>query len=123
MKQHIHHAEIKAWADGATIEYFDDGATIQSWSEHSECWFETGPNPHWNPGTKYRVRPQPEVVRYRNYLYRDTYGVAQAAVYPYTSRVRTEEFTQCPGFIRWIDNDWQEEVVRPGAGCLLANSY
>jgi hypothetical protein len=56
MKPHKHAKEIKAWADGAEIEYFDI-----SWVE----WRLTE-YPNWGENTKYRIKPQPkpDVVLY-----------------------------------------------------------
>ena len=45
--QHIHHNEIKAWADGETIEFF--GKLNQKWI--------TTKNPSWSLTGKYRVKP------------------------------------------------------------------
>lgn len=47
MKPHKHAEVIKAWADGARIEYFDDQ------------WFECFDSPAWNIDTQYRVKPEP----------------------------------------------------------------
>lgn len=48
MKPHKHAEVIKAWADGAEIEYKDLGGR----------WREVI-NPCWNSYTKYRVKPRP----------------------------------------------------------------
>ena len=45
--QHIHHNEIKAWADGETIQYFNTVA---------KQWYERG-NPTWDADVQYRVKP------------------------------------------------------------------
>lgn len=50
-KQHRHAAVIKAWADGATIQYKSmiDGR-----------WTDTTDNrPAWYEGSEYRVKPEP----------------------------------------------------------------
>lgn len=55
MKQPHKHAElIKAWADGAEIEWF----AVDEWKYVSE--------PAWSPIVKYRIKPEPkpDVVRY-----------------------------------------------------------
>ena len=53
---HIHSEIIKAWADGAEIEYL---------SHIAEDWWPTD-NPEWNKRVEYRVKPvpQPNVVRW-----------------------------------------------------------
>lgn len=48
----LKHAEfIKAWADGAEIEYFDKH--YQTWKKCANNW------PQWVDSTLYRVKPQP----------------------------------------------------------------
>jgi len=51
MKQHKWHKEIKAWADGAEIEYrIKDGN-----------WHDIGDDPpEWNEWSEYRIKPQPK---------------------------------------------------------------
>lgn len=54
---HVHAELIKAWADGAEIE----------------CLLATGlwskaPNPNWDSGYKYRIKPKPDVVKYMGFL-------------------------------------------------------
>jgi hypothetical protein len=49
-KPHVHAEVIKAWADGAEIEYF---------SKSSEKWFAVVNNdPFWSLNEKYRVKPK-----------------------------------------------------------------
>lgn len=53
--QHKWHKEIKAWADGAEIEYFDDD--IGEWrncTSHA-LWYEDD---------TYRIKPQPKEPQY-----------------------------------------------------------
>jgi hypothetical protein len=54
--QHKWHKEIKAWADGAEIQWH---------SERTNTW-EDETNPCWNTETAYRIKPQlkPDLVRY-----------------------------------------------------------
>lgn len=52
MKTPHKHAElIKAWADGAEIEY---------WSDYRNAWLEICAHPDWMPTTKYRIKPEPK---------------------------------------------------------------
>ena len=55
MKQHKWHKEIKAWADGAEIEYrIRDGN-----------WHDVGDDPpEWNEYSEYRIKPQPKEPQY-----------------------------------------------------------
>lgn len=56
MKPHKHAELIKAWADGAEIEFF---------SPHAKVWVYTT-IPDWNSDTQYRLRqqPKPDVIYY-----------------------------------------------------------
>jgi hypothetical protein len=45
---HVHAELIKAWADGADIEYYSN--------INGDIWINT-PNPDWYKGTKYRIKP------------------------------------------------------------------
>ena len=66
MAQHKWHKEIKAWADGAEIEYFDDD--IGEWrncTSHA-LWYEDD---------TYRIKPQPKEPQY---LY--VYGSANSTM-------------------------------------------
>lgn len=55
MTPHRHRDLIIAWANGATIEWFDG----RSWSECTDA-------PRWVRGTDYRIKPEPkpDVVRF-----------------------------------------------------------
>ena len=58
MKPHKWHKEIKAWADGAEIEY-----------RYNEDVWAPAYNPSWCENTDYRIKPQPKEPRYL-YVYR-----------------------------------------------------
>ena len=50
MKTPHKHAEIiKAWADGAEIEIYDDGTWKKAW------------NPNWYEACVYRIKPEPKL--------------------------------------------------------------
>ena len=55
-KPHKHAELIKAWADGAEVEY---------WSESYKEW-SVEPYPNWYDTSTYRIKPEPkpDVVRY-----------------------------------------------------------
>ena len=59
MKQHKWHKEIKAWADGAEIEF----------KALNDKWFYTS-YPHWNSNDEYRIKPQPKEQQYLYVYYR-----------------------------------------------------
>lgn len=56
-KSHTHAALIKAWADGAEIQDYD---------EELGCWCNTGPTPVWNKFKRYRIKPT--TIKYRLWL-------------------------------------------------------
>ena len=63
MKTPHKHAEfIKAWADGAEIEFF---------SVYHNEWRPIGENPMWSERLDFRIKPEPkpDVVRYTVYEY------------------------------------------------------
>lgn len=51
--KHIHSEVINAWADGAEIQYFFD----DEWHDFR--------NPDWDPDTKFRIKPEKKIVKYR----------------------------------------------------------
>lgn len=67
-KPHKHAALIKAWADGAEIEYLD--------SEPSE--WRTIISPVWHEDKYYRIKPKPDVVMYG---YAETKGICRFSMY------------------------------------------
>jgi hypothetical protein len=63
-KPHKHAECIKAWADGAEIEF-----------RHGECYeWETIDNPTWNLYNQYRIKPQPMIKKM--YMHYDAIEVA-----------------------------------------------
>lgn len=71
MKQHKWHKEIKAWADGADIEYrgqYPNG----TWNEWTIVKYPTWEDDH--EGKQYRIKQQPKPVQYL-YVYANEYGV------------------------------------------------
>ena len=64
MKPHKHAELIKAWADGAEIQYRYYMHTSSKGDIHSEWMNEE--NPDWNLDREYRIKPEPkpDVVKY-----------------------------------------------------------
>jgi hypothetical protein len=60
MKPHIHAEIIKAWADGAQIQYKNED--MISWEDMPVC------NPNWFESVDYRVKPKPKkhIVQFFN---------------------------------------------------------
>ena len=59
-KPHVHAEVIKAWADGATVEY-NKGCDPYEWRE------VINGTPAWHPHVQYRVKPEP-VVKYHGIM-------------------------------------------------------
>jgi hypothetical protein len=59
-KHHVHADLIIAWANGAEIQYYDDGTWVDietpSW-KHQGQWFDCN-NPTWDENAKYRIKPE-----------------------------------------------------------------
>lgn len=58
--KHKWHREIKAWSDGAKIEFYH--------SSYAK-WVDAPDNPDWSASIKYRIKPQPKEPQYL-YVYR-----------------------------------------------------
>lgn len=62
---HVHAELIKAWADGAEIEFFDDVC---------RAWLPAPKNPAWDANTLYRIQPKPDFSQtmdvYMNKMYK-----------------------------------------------------
>lgn len=54
-KPHVHAATIKAWADGAEVQFFGTGA---------QAWLNTSA-PLWNPNFRYRIKPKPPIKKWK----------------------------------------------------------
>lgn len=96
--KHKHAKEIKAWADGATIQYEDvcDGQ-----------WYNV-PFPEWGTLTRYRIKP--ETVKYRVALFK---GFAGHPPYPILSIDGVHDplcVTSHSSFIRWLGDSQVVEV-------------
>jgi len=93
MKPHMHAALIKAWADGAIIEY--RSCPYSEW--------RVSLSPAW--GTAYTYRIKPEVVRYKRYLVQ--YGGGNFGVDCLMDwQTMIPPNSRC--FVKWIDTEWQE---------------
>ncbi len=95
MSKHVHAELIKAWADGAEIEFYD-------WE--SKDWF---PNkyPSWGVNSVYRIKPKLPAYQVRFFIYRP-----YCAYYEHVcANVRNQEdeklWENDPRFIKWI-TDW-----------------
>lgn len=101
-KAHKHAALIKAWADGARIQYKGTG----SWQEVR--------TPYWADNVEYRVKPEPsKTTGYRRYILKDCEGKLVVAVLRQGrwALSHVEGVETAREFIRWIDTEWQYETV------------
>lgn len=94
---HKHASMIKAWADGAEMQY----------KTYTGEWDSTC-HPSWDSEIEYRVKPEPVKVPYRVGLFRD----AISGYYPDLFVMKGCEITaeRCPSFVRWL-TDWIEVEV------------
>ncbi len=67
MAQHKWHKEIKAWADGAEIEVYD---------EIGKQWYLlVNSSPDWEVSNEYRIKPQPKEPQYLYVFDCETCGI------------------------------------------------
>lgn len=98
------HAEIiKAWADGAIIQF----------KAHDGRWVDVYENrPSFHPGEVYRAKPKlATTAKYRRYAYRATYGGVVVAVQHETHAKHIAALESTGYFIKWIDTEWQSHEI------------
>jgi len=87
MKQHKWHKEIKAWADGAEIEYRCH--LINGWT----IWESTN-EPMWGLADEFRIKPQPKEPQYLYVYLDDDYKFAtiklQNVDWQYVGKIKLE---------------------------------
>ena len=82
MAQHKWHKEIKAWADGAEIEYKADN--YGGWHN----WFE---EMGWYNFRQYRIKPQPKEPQYINvYGWLENGNITFKQYGPYLGKIKLE---------------------------------
>ena len=95
MAQHKWHKEIKAWADGAEIEY--KYCRVNEWRD-----IEEPHEPQWNmDGFEYRIKPQPKKPQYLYVWHEPNYGNSyitgntsvhsKPAGYEYLGKIKLED--------------------------------
>ena len=99
---------IHAWAEGAELEFLAGG----------DRWIPAITHPNWEVGHRYRLKPKTKTMtlRYRRYLCH-TYLTKGGMILLHRPEHPNPE--ESYGFIKWIDDDWQEvtvEVPDDGAG-------
>ena len=88
MNKHKWHKEIKAWADGAEIEFFH---------RIHQKWVDAAEPPIWELDVQYRIKPQPKKPQYL-YVYADEGGLTLSqhkSVFmngvPYIGKIKLEQ--------------------------------
>ena len=102
-KPHKHAALIKAWADGAIIQF----------KGIYGVWADTdGNRPTWT-ADEYRIKPAlVKSVGYRRYLWASPENrFFMDAVHEDTVVITPCWASRRPHFVRWIDTEWQYETV------------
>jgi len=96
-KPHKHAALIKAWADGAKIQYKENG----NWVD-----WNSGCSPSWLQDADYRIKPN--TIKYRLYVYARAFE--EVSVHICTDPTLENTFEKSVSFIKWL-GDWQEVEV------------
>ncbi len=99
MKPHKHSEVIKAWADGAEIQYL----------ESNESWRDVK-DPSWGSNNKYRVKPAPVIAWYRVAELDGKNGVVPNLTAFNDSEERA--IINSPHFIRWLTDRIRYEVSK-----------
>ena len=84
--KHKWHKEIKAWADGAEIEF--RFKAYGGWSE-----WEEDDTPYWRDGCEYRIKLQPKEPQYINvygFLENQNLCFRQQIGMPYIGKIKLE---------------------------------
>lgn len=95
-KPHKHCELIKAWADGAEIQFFN--YFTSSWKDLNE--------PIWSDENEYRIKPQ--TIRYRVALLR--YDDGRVMTCNVETEVQEKSLREWHEFVRWL-TDWIEVEV------------
>ncbi len=93
---HKHAEVIRAYADGATIEYFDDA---------DEVWYVID-NPSFHDSVKYRVQPETKKHKYRVALFCNN-SITRTVTEDFGEDEAAETFAH---FVRYL-TDWIEVEV------------
>ena len=94
-KPHKHADLIKAWADGAEIQF----------KAPCEYGWRDCTHPDWQEVLQYRIKPK--TVKYRLYLWKNKMDEFSVEVVDENCLYVTEDL---PGFVTWL-GDWNEVEV------------
>lgn len=83
-----------AFAQGKTVQY----QTRDGWMDVVNLPFVFNPE-------KYRVKPDPIILKYRRYIWKEPNGY-HIATFSLNSDLSISDIEHMDDFVRWIDNDW-----------------
>lgn len=93
---HKHAELIKAWADGAKIQ----------WLRKDGVWVDVWLAPAWHNTDAYRIKPEPKKVQIRYYLSKaGNVGIWVNSDFSYPQ----EEFTRHSWFVKWLSDTEERE--------------
>jgi hypothetical protein len=95
VKSHPHCEIIKAWADGAEIQWYH---------EYEQRWYDHIDPPSWSSAQRYRIKPK---VEYKLYLYTTSTGEKAVCAFnkAHNSLLDVENTIN---FLYWITPEWIE---------------
>ena len=95
MPKHIHAELIKAWAEGAEIQYQN--------CHNDSFWSDCLGEPKWDRNTSYRLKPKPKTIKYKRYV-----GMVYGAYFVGVTYGPNIVVPPIPDLVKWIDTEWQE---------------
>ena len=95
-QRHKHADVIIAWANGADVQVWDEGA---------KCWCDVVASIPFFMGDKYRIKPPAK--KYRVALFRFSSEAASAYTACTDIQEEADSYEQHRGFVRWL-TDWVE---------------
>ena len=100
--KHKHCDLIKAWAEGAEIQYYDTYTYGGIWRDVANR------DLNWHPETEYRIKHKKEFLKYKVALFRYDSGEFLVDVY---EPENYEEMEITNGFVMWLG---EEQTVNVG---------
>ena len=98
--KHKHCDLIKAWADGAEIQYYDTYTNNGTWRDVA------GRDLNWHRELVYRIKPKNEFLKFRNALLTIGKSFHIEAQYPDEYESIQKKFY----FVRWIGEEQTVEI-------------
>jgi hypothetical protein len=98
---------LKAVADGRTLQYSWTSNGTKEWRDiiHPDTWgFSWGKEFH-------RIKPEPVTPKYKRYLFWSEFTNPNTRVLCHHIQDEPYRPENYPGFIKWIDTEWQKVGV------------